>query len=701
MAASPLRLAFAAMAICVALPFAASAKVAADPAGPGPEKVVSSEYKLPAKADSEVAPGVVTELWARIYRPKHLGAQPHPLVVMLHGNHATCGHFVKGVKGRVDDDISYTFTGKCPDGYVVVPSHEGYAYIATQLASWGYVVVSINANRGVTAADGVDGDEGLNLRRGRLVLRHLQQLQAWNVSGGAPDSLGFDLKGVLDFSQIGLMGHSRGGEGVLAAYTLFNDPGSPWPARFTTPPVIRGIFELAPVDGQTSRTFTADNIPWSVLLPLCDGDVSDLEGVRVFDRTVEALDEDHPAKKSVYAVWGANHNFYNSQWQHTDSTGCEGAGNKAMFNSVAAGSAKQRLTGLYGMSAFFRAHIGVAADPQLGELLNSSFDTPAPLGAVTIFERSFSESAAAAQNTVVEAFDMPSGTNTSGNPNDLSNISMSHGRVPDHDSTLRAGSISWSTSQQAPAAPPFFQSNWTQAGTGRVIGKAKTLEFRVARRIEDGSSTPTSTDFSVALVAADGSVSASRPISAYAELFAPVGSFDAHPILETVRIPLAAFGASAASQVHGVRFIFDRTQQGDIYLADIRFSRPIPAGVAETSEVAVTSPVVRAVQAPREAAASPVVTKGRVAAVRRVDAASAVEIELESAEQLPVRDALPVLRIGGKAFRVSRFPNRGATFSIAFRLSASDYAALPQGAPVVVESGRERWGFGDLDKTAP
>ena len=50
---------------------------------------------------------------------------------------------------------------------MVVPSHEGYAYFAERLASYGYIVVSINANRGVNAAPGVAGDLGLNLRRGR------------------------------------------------------------------------------------------------------------------------------------------------------------------------------------------------------------------------------------------------------------------------------------------------------------------------------------------------------------------------------------------------------------------------------------------------------------------------------------------------------------------------------------------------------
>ena len=63
---------------------------------------------------------------------------------------------------------------------MVAPSHEGYAYFAERLASWGYIIVSINANRGVNAAPGILEDPGLNLRRGRLILRHMQKLAAWN-----------------------------------------------------------------------------------------------------------------------------------------------------------------------------------------------------------------------------------------------------------------------------------------------------------------------------------------------------------------------------------------------------------------------------------------------------------------------------------------------------------------------------------------
>ena len=284
-------------------------------------KVVDGKYRLPASIDPSVTTEAKTELWAHVWRPRTGG--PYPLVVFLHGNHGTCGRFVPELGVRVDDRVDYSMTGKCPSGYVVTPNHLGYSYLARSLASYGFVVVSINANRGVNGAIPEADDYGLNLRRGRLVLRHLQELAKWNARGGAPDSLGFQLDGLIDFTQVGLMGHSRGGEGMRAAVAQFNDPDSPWPKRIGRLK-LRSLFEIAPVDRQTSRTLNPVDIVWNVLLPGCDGDVSDLQGIRPFDRMLQDAAEARSLNKSTFQVFGANHNFYNTEWQVSDATGCLG-----------------------------------------------------------------------------------------------------------------------------------------------------------------------------------------------------------------------------------------------------------------------------------------------------------------------------------------------------------------------------------------
>src|SRR5690242_18186685 len=212
------------LTLVLALGCSGFCQVAPDASGTGPLAVTSSEYKLPAGFDNVVladAPPSVrlmTELWATVYRPVDLSAAPFPLVVFLHGNHATCGRIAGAGQGHLDINVEYTFDGMCPPGYIVVRSDQGYSYLAERLASWGYIVVSINANRGVNAAPGYAAppgsgisvaDRGLNLRRGRLLLRHLEQLFRWNAgTDPTPTALGFNLTGKLDFSNVGLFGHS-------------------------------------------------------------------------------------------------------------------------------------------------------------------------------------------------------------------------------------------------------------------------------------------------------------------------------------------------------------------------------------------------------------------------------------------------------------------------------------------------------------
>jgi len=81
--------------------------------------VEHGEYKLPASFDAEVTTELETEEWARVSRPVPDAA--YPLIIMLHGNHGTCGYYDPVHKVRIDDNDQYTFDGTCPSGYVVLP----------------------------------------------------------------------------------------------------------------------------------------------------------------------------------------------------------------------------------------------------------------------------------------------------------------------------------------------------------------------------------------------------------------------------------------------------------------------------------------------------------------------------------------------------------------------------------------------------
>ena len=658
--------------------------------------VIDGEYKLRASLDSSVTTAMKTELWAHVWRPVTNGT--YPLVVFLHGNHATCGRFDPALGIRLDDRVDYTTTGKCPFGYEAVPSHLGYAYLARPLAAYGYVVVSINANRGVNCAAGESSDSGLNLRRGRLVLRHLQKLAQWNAKGGAPSSLGFQLTGLLDFSQVGLMGHSRGGEGMRAAVAQYHDPGSPWPERIG-PVTFRSLFEIGPVDGMTSRTLNPVGLVWTVLLPGCDGDVSDLEGIRPFDRILQDATEAESLSKSTFQVFGANHNFYNTEWQISDSMGC--LGQKPIFPQLR-GSASQRRTALRTLIPFFRSNLGSIPKPSLAQRFDPSYPIPAPLASETTYARGFTQTPRPSENYVIDDFDQPTGTSSRQVANESSGLSRyRHGRASaNQDPIQRAAAVGWKH------ANGFLQVNAAPAGQGVDVGAYGTLEFRIMLRCFGKlcTSLPDPTgdvDFSIALADANDTLSQPITLKAHAVVTRPGGVFGSgysayNEVFQTVRIPLEAFTEADLSHLRGARFTFDRQQKSSIDLANVRLTKTAAGETVFASAIPAKCGTGSAARAEAQSEAPP--GSNEIVAIRRMVGVPAVEIEITSTRPFPVGGALPALVIGAKTFTVSRFPS-GSTDRLVFTIENSAFEALEQGAEMSVRvGGAGVWRFGPLDK---
>ncbi len=662
--------------------------------------VTSEEYKFAAEKDPLVEPTVYTELWARVYRPATLvKGQLYPLLVFLHGNHSTCGRYAGAGQGRLDVSSLYTYTGTCPDGYVPVPSHEGYAYLAERLASAGYIVVSINANRGVNAAAGVTGDRGLNLRRGRLVLRHLLLLSQWNAGvHSAPDhALKDELKGHLDFQHVGLFGHSRGGEGVRAAYNFYRDPGSEWPALIG-PITFEGIFEIGPVDGQTGRVLNADGTAWTVLLPMCDGDVYNLQGVKPFDRMLRNGVDDPAKFKATYTVWGANHNFFNTEWQVSDSAGC--LGHPRLFDHLL-GSPSQRQTAIYAVLAFFRGNVGAGADHSLNQLFDPQYDLPGALTDITRVDRGYTDSPSAQVTTLFDDF------RTEVEQNLANGVTVSYGGIANHDRDQRVAQVSWN----GPGPNTFFQSTW-KGTTPVALSGYRTLDFRVSRQCKDAGCTqssmgfPFNCDFSIRLVDGNGGLTPPVRVGSYISLTGPVGGLvtwigtSYHPILQTVRIPLGDFGSIAT--LRGVRFVFDQTTRDDIFLGDIRLStqgsseHPAPFAALDPLDSLLaqddTSNDVNKVKSVKKVGPSPA-TGGQ----------DGVEIELTSNRVFQPQGELLILRIGDREFGVSRYPLNGDIGTVIFTLTAEEAAQFAGGEAIGVQygsgAGHTAWNFGHLDKS--
>lgn len=294
-------------------------------------------------------------------------------------------------------------------------SFQGYNYLAEDLTPHGYVVLSIDAR--IINEAGWDNSSGQS--RAQLVLGTLDRLRQIDENGqvdkdGKPGPLN-DLKGKLDFTRIGVMGHSRGGQGVSTAI-LFNETRSgvteadlrtallAQPSGFRTaypdlsaavipaagsatasidetrfkaaiakyniyyaagsgnenvpPPYsFKGAFLLAQTDFGGSNGLS--DVPVATLLPSCDGDMRNLQGSSTYDRNRFGR-SDYTAPRYQIMVNGANHNYYNTHWPSDDFGRGRGPDYCLTSNtdSIRLTSDDQRRGGTFIINSFMRYHVG-------------------------------------------------------------------------------------------------------------------------------------------------------------------------------------------------------------------------------------------------------------------------------------------------------------------------------------------------------
>tara|TARA_A100001391_G_scaffold151462_6_gene109155 strand:- start:2216 stop:3988 length:1773 start_codon:yes stop_codon:yes gene_type:complete len=323
-------------------PDAITNTVAADAAAMGSFAVAEEEYDFGRMTvyDNKNGDSYDTDIHGYIQYPENADG-PFPVVLFLHGRHGTC------YDGRgIDDD----------DCANPIPSFRGYEYISRNLVSHGYAVISVDANDINDNDSGPSNGDTGGLARSMLVVRHLDEFRTINAAGGQ----GLDgLVGKLDMSEIGIMGHSRGGEGVNQ--TVLYNRAQPEPHNITA------VFSLAPTDYNTQ---TVSRVNFVALAGYCDGDVEDLMGNFAYDTSRYAVDND-PYPKFQLIPMGANHNYYNTVWtsdsRPDDWTILDNDGDDPWCGENAADNGRdtpelQQAQGLFFIASFFRYFIGHEAE---------------------------------------------------------------------------------------------------------------------------------------------------------------------------------------------------------------------------------------------------------------------------------------------------------------------------------------------------
>lgn len=237
-----------------------------------------------------------------------------PLVMIVHGNgheignyHEFANHLAKNgfIVAVVDclETAVFKVTTAAPPKHYFQINAETYYFDETDS--------DVHKTNGTKAVDNVvldvdkiyiNANQGMGgLGREYVIARHLEALRTSSLASH------------IQFNNIGLIGHSRGGEAVVKVPgERINDPANPGTQINLIPAgcEIRSVISLAPTD-QYTQADLVQHIPYFVLYGSRDGDVKGVHldagrnsGFSLYDRAINA------SEKAMAFIYGATHNGF-------------------------------------------------------------------------------------------------------------------------------------------------------------------------------------------------------------------------------------------------------------------------------------------------------------------------------------------------------------------------------------------------------
>lgn len=551
-----------------------------DPGLPGEYDVESAEYDFGDEAFGAPTFPDLIEVIGSVHYPTALDDGPFPVLFFLHGRHSTCYN-----------GGSTSIAWPCTGAWSAIPSYQGYDYLAEQMASHGYIVVSISANS-ISSTDNTTPDYGMR-GRGELIQHHMDLWNDWTTVGGEP--FGDLFVGKLDMNNIGTMGHSRGGEGVIENALYNRELGNPY--------TINAVLTLAPVDFNRP---ILNGIPIMNIAPYCDGDVSDLQGVHFYDDSRYLVVDDTSPKHNLMML-GANHNYYNTVW----TPGEFPAGTADDWRYVDAGQTdihcgtdspengrynpeQQRNSLIAYASAFFRVYVG--GETEFDPILKVT-DTEPPASSTLDSDQIFmsyhppSNKRVDINTQIGEDAEILNNLDEAVDENGLvvfdvcgddwgEQFCIGGGAGASQEPHNKNGGVSMLGLSQLElqwnSDDDWYENQFPDYLAD--FSQFDQLQFRVAVNF-DTSPDETELNFKIELTDGD-ETTASVPVSDYSDaLFFPPGDYGSvlpRTMHNTISVPIEDFTGIDMSSIQKVRFVFDESPAGAILISDLALSADNP-----------------------------------------------------------------------------------------------------------------------------